>query len=58
MKTYTLVEIPKIKKGQKINLVQVTGKAASFQDMSLFETYFHTPEGTIKIKGSKLMSLR
>jgi len=50
MKTLnTLLEIPKIKKGQKINLVQVTGKASisGYVDLDL---YFHTPEGPIKIK--------
>ena len=50
MKTLNaLLEIPKIKKGQKINLVQVIGKASisGYVDLDL---YFHTPEGPIKIK--------
>lgn len=39
---------PKIKQGQRINLVQVTGNASisGFVDVDL---YFHTPEGPVKI---------
>jgi hypothetical protein len=50
MKTLNmLLEVPKIKKGQKINLVQVTGKASILGYVDL-DLYFHTPEGPIKIK--------
>ena len=50
MKTLnTLLEIPKIKKDQKINLVQVTGKSSISRYVNL-DLYFHTPEGLIKIK--------
>ncbi len=49
MKTLNaLVEVPKIKKGQKINLVQVTGKASTgYVELDL---YFHTKEGPVKIR--------
>ena len=44
-----LSEAPKIKKGQRINLVQVTGKASisGYVDLNL---YFLTTEGPVKIK--------
>jgi len=44
-----LVEVPKIKKGQKINLVQVTGKASISGYVEL-DLYFRTKEGPVKIK--------
>ena len=44
-----LLEAPKIKKGQKINLVQVTGKASISGYVEL-ELYFCTKEGPVKIK--------
>ena len=43
------MESPKIKKGQKINLVQVTGKA-SISGYVEPDLYFHTKEGPVKIK--------
>ena len=46
-----LVEVPKIKKGQKINLVQVTGKASISGYVEL-DLYFRTKEGPVKIKYS------
>ena len=45
----SLSEAPKIKKGQKINLVQVTGKA-SISGYVKLELYFCTKEGPVKIK--------
>ena len=44
-----LSESPKIKKGQKINLVQVTGKASISGYVEL-DLYFGTKEGPVKIK--------
>ena len=44
-----LVEVPKIKKGQKINLVQVTGKASISGYVEL-DLYFRTKEGPVKIR--------
>ena len=44
-----LSEALKIKKGQKINLVQVTGKA-SISGYVTLELYFCTKEGLVKIK--------
>ena len=43
------LEGPKIKKGQKINLVQVTGKASISGYVEL-DLYFRTKEGPVKIK--------
>jgi hypothetical protein len=43
-----LQAIPKIKQGQKINLVQVTGNA-SISGFVCLDLYFHTPEGLVKI---------
>ena len=40
---------PKIKKGQKINLVQVTGKASISGYVEL-DLYFNTKDGQVKIK--------
>src|ERR1700728_1573062 len=45
----SLDEVPKVKKGQKINLVQVTGKASISGYIDL-ELYFHSKEGPVKIK--------
>ena len=44
-----LLEVPKIKQGQKINLIQVTGKAliSGYIDLEIF---FHTKNGPVKIK--------
>src|SRR6202050_434911 len=44
-----LQEAPKVKKGQKINLVQVTGKVSISRYVDL-ELYFHTKEGLVEIK--------
>ena len=44
-----LSESPKIRKGQKINLVQVTGKA-SISGYVKLDLYFCTKEGPVKIK--------
>ena len=44
-----LWEVPKVKKGQKINLIQVTGKASISGYVDL-ELYFHTREGPVEIK--------
>src|ERR1700683_2956873 len=44
-----LHEVPKVKKGQKINLVQVTRKASISRYIDL-ELYFRTKEGLVKIK--------
>ena len=50
MKTLNaLVEVPKIKKGQKINLVQVTGKASISGYVEL-DLYFRAREGPVKIR--------
>jgi hypothetical protein len=39
---------PKVRQGQKINLVQVTGNA-SISGYIEVDIYFHTPDGTVKI---------
>ena len=44
-----LREVPKVKKGQKINLIQVTGRASISGYVDL-ELYFHTREGPVEIK--------
>ena len=44
-----LQEAPKVKKGQKINLVQVTRKVSISGYVDL-ELYFHTKERLVKIK--------
>jgi len=50
MKTLNaLVEVPKIKKRQKINLIQVTGKISILGYVKL-DLYFHTKEGPDKIR--------
>jgi hypothetical protein len=50
MKTLNaLLDVPKIKKGQKINLIQVTGKASILGYVKL-DLYFHTKEGPVKIR--------
>jgi hypothetical protein len=45
----SLSETPKVRKGQKINLVQVTRKA-SISGYVKLDLYFHTKEGPVKIK--------
>ena len=45
----TLLEAPQIKKGQKINLIQVTEKASILGYVDL-ELYFHIKDGPVKIK--------
>ena len=50
MKTLeSLSRAPKVKKGQKINLVQVTGKASISGYVEL-DLYFHTEDGPVEIK--------
>lgn len=44
-----LLEVLKIKKGQKINLIQVTGKLSISGYVDL-EIFFHTKDGPVKIK--------
>jgi len=39
---------PKVRQGQKINLVQVTGNA-SISGYIEVDIYFHTPDGMVKI---------
>lgn len=56
MKTLnTSLDIPKIKKGQKINLIQVTTKASilGYVDLDLF---FHAKEGPVKIRVEAYMT--